>query len=155
MSERVRKYPRRANDWRFFRGAKAVLQGLEAGPSWGAMRKAVQALASASDETETRSALNAVRATFWCVTRDPHRNQPTKARKALVASRDGGRCVRCGDDGADHIDHLYPKYRGGANQPWNLALLCAHCNLTKGHDIVPWALLLMVDQAEAEERRTS
>ena len=38
----------------------------------------------------------------------------------------------CGpDDRPWHIDHVYPKKHGGDNQPDNLVLSCATCNLSK------------------------
>ena len=45
------------------------------------------------------------------------------------------RCQYCGwqyDIDALHIDHMTPVDRGGANNPSNLQLLCAPCNLRKG-----------------------
>lgn len=141
-------------DIRAYRGARAVAIAIEAGPPWSAMRRAAHALSRAGrDEAARGRALDAVRASFWCVTRTPHRCQPTKSRMAYVIARDDGRCVRCESRRPVlHVDHLYPKSLGGANEVWNLAALCGPCNLKKADHLVPWALRLMVDQAEASER---
>jgi hypothetical protein len=64
-------------------------------------------------------------------------------RKAEVASglrfkvflRDGFRCRYCGlcvDDGAVlHVDHVYPKSKGGEDTLENLVTACVDCNLGK------------------------
>lgn len=31
-----------------------------------------------------------------------------------------------------HIDHVFPRSRGGQNNPENLVLACVHCNESKG-----------------------
>lgn len=54
--------------------------------------------------------------------------------------RDGGICQRCsrpalpsfGSDEPPHIDHVVALADGGCNDPTNLRLLCADCNLKKG-----------------------
>lgn len=48
-----------------------------------------------------------------------------------IGRRDGFRCRRCG--GADdlQLDHVNPISKGGTNDPDNLQLLCASCNLRK------------------------
>lgn len=53
-----------------------------------------------------------------------------KCTRDLVINRDGFICRYCGAI-ADHIDHVYPKSRGGSNEPSNLVCACAHCNLSK------------------------
>ncbi len=53
--------------------------------------------------------------------------------RTATMARDGRRCVYCGDvEGPFHIDHLFPVSRGGSNNPNNLVLACAPCNLAKG-----------------------
>ncbi len=44
-----------------------------------------------------------------------------------------GRCVYCKDklDRKYHVDHIVPLSKGGSNDPANLQLLCASCNLSK------------------------
>ena len=67
---------------------------------------------------------------------------PTWVRKA-VYYRDHGRCVIChkdlsgllGTDRVLHYDHMVPLNLHGVNDPTNLQLLCAECNLRKGGDI--------------------
>lgn len=57
-----------------------------------------------------------------------------------VYHRDKGRCQECQRDLSGvvlleekiHIDHIVPLAHGGTNDPTNLQLLCAACNLAKG-----------------------
>ena len=45
-----------------------------------------------------------------------------------------GKCACCGvsiEDG-NHMDHVIPVALGGPNEDWNIQLLCAPCNLSKG-----------------------
>lgn len=81
-------------------------------------------------------------------------------RRAIMASIEGsyttndlqrlyddqnGQCAYCGIrlfwdiPGDIHIDHIQPITRGGSNNADNLAITCAHCNLSK-HDktIAEW-----------------
>lgn len=52
--------------------------------------------------------------------------------RAAVAARDGMRCVYCGSiQGPFHHDHIFPVARGGRNDPNNLVVACATCNLSK------------------------
>jgi 5-methylcytosine-specific restriction endonuclease McrA len=54
--------------------------------------------------------------------------------------RDGGICQKCGrptiasfgSDETPHIDHVVALANGGGNDPTNLRILCAACNLEKG-----------------------
>lgn len=64
---------------------------------------------------------------------------PTDVR-ASVLNRDGGKCVYCGtEDGPFHYDHLWPVSRGGRNDPSNLVLACAPCNLSKAdRSLLEW-----------------
>ncbi|MGO9838526.1 MAG: HNH endonuclease [Polyangiaceae bacterium] len=65
---------------------------------------------------------------------------PARLRRALVF-RDKGHCAIClndisglvsiGEEGY-HVDHIVPLDLGGTNDPTNLQLLCAACNLVKG-----------------------
>jgi len=39
-----------------------------------------------------------------------------------------------------HIDHIIPKSKFPCSHPWNLQLLCSHCNIKKGSkllDMIP------------------
>lgn len=47
-------------------------------------------------------------------------------------------CYLCGVELKDyHVEHRMPLSRGGKHVPWNLALACPSCNLSKGAK-VPW-----------------
>lgn len=62
-----------------------------------------------------------------------------------------GRCLHCGRkhrlarDGAPitraTVEHIVPRHHGGGDEPHNLAIACAACNLHKGrrHDVRAWA----------------
>lgn len=66
-------------------------------------------------------------------------------RKA-VFERDGGVCKECGCEvkfggnvvspftkiASGHVDHIFPRARGGRNDDSNLRLLCMSCNSSKG-----------------------
>lgn len=60
--------------------------------------------------------------------------------EAALHQRDGGICQKCGraavaslgSDETPHIDHVVALANGGGNDPTNLRLLCAGCNLGKG-----------------------
>lgn len=81
--------------------------------------------------------------------------EETPARKTLAELRSelgepcGWVCIYCakqGDvnTGPDkrqwHVDHLYPKSRGGDNEPDNLVLSCATCNLQKSAKLLSDAI---------------
>ena len=55
--------------------------------------------------------------------------------RSEVLSRDGQWCYLCDSsvllDGL-HFDHIIPVSRGGTNDPSNVAVSCAACNLAKG-----------------------
>lgn len=65
---------------------------------------------------------------------------PEWARRA-VFYRNRGRCVSCNCDltglvslqSDDHFDHIIPLRASGLNDVTNIQLLCASCNLKKGH----------------------
>lgn len=57
------------------------------------------------------------------------------------------RCKACGADlkiVKYELDHIYPKSRGGSNQPDNFQILCGDCNRSKAarlmKDWAPWLL---------------
>lgn len=59
-------------------------------------------------------------------------NIPTDV-KHVAKSRSSGRCTYCGTtEGPFHNDHLFPVAKGGTNDPSNIVLACAPCNLAKG-----------------------
>lgn len=67
---------------------------------------------------------------------------PVWARRA-VYYRDRGRCVACNCDltnlislqNDEHFDHIIPLHHNGLNDVTNIQLLCASCNLKKGHNL--------------------
>jgi 5-methylcytosine-specific restriction endonuclease McrA len=61
--------------------------------------------------------------------RAPRRRVVSASRRAVFA-RDDYRCQYCGD-GADSIDHVVPRSRGGSDEWDNLAAACRACNSAK------------------------
>lgn len=60
------------------------------------------------------------------------RGRRTLARRVL--ERDGGRCLVPGcTRAADHAHHVWQRARGGPDEPWNLASLCAPHHLVAIH----------------------
>lgn len=43
----------------------------------------------------------------------------------------GGQCLRCGKKGDLRCDHAKALYAGGANEVWNIQVLCQDCNTWK------------------------
>lgn len=62
--------------------------------------------------------------------RVPYRAHVGLTRRAVFA-RDGWRCVYCGG-GAETIDHVLPRSRGGRHTWENVVAACARCNHRKG-----------------------
>lgn len=62
--------------------------------------------------------------------------EPSEELKQQVKSRDGNRCLCCGNTYRRYIqvDHVHPVYFGGSNQLDNLQTLCGVCNRAKGKD---------------------
>lgn len=56
-----------------------------------------------------------------------------QALRRRLADGTHGRCSYCGCElsGRWHIDHVYPKHRGGGDEESNLAPACARCNRWK------------------------
>jgi hypothetical protein len=52
--------------------------------------------------------------------------------KSQVKSRDGNRCLCCGNRKQLQVDHISSFYSGGSNQLDNLQSLCRPCNQVKG-----------------------
>jgi 5-methylcytosine-specific restriction endonuclease McrA len=59
----------------------------------------------------------------------PYRRRAPLNRKAVFA-RDGGRCQYCGT-GAESIDHVIPRSRGGEHAWENVVAACRPCNVRK------------------------
>ena len=56
---------------------------------------------------------------------------PQAIRRQLLESA-GRRCSNCGSTENLVVDHIFPVYRGGTNDPANLQILCSACNGDKG-----------------------
>jgi 5-methylcytosine-specific restriction endonuclease McrA len=60
--------------------------------------------------------------------------------RAEIFSRWGNACVYC-DAPAQHLDHVHPISKGGADAPHNLVPACVPCNLSKGaKTLAEWSL---------------
>lgn len=57
---------------------------------------------------------------------------PARLRRAILAA-DRHRCVFCGRRADLQLDHIRPWSGGGLSAAWNLAVLCAGCNLAKSN----------------------
>ncbi len=53
----------------------------------------------------------------------------------FVWKRDGGKCVKCGNQRKLEFDHIIPISQGGSNSKRNIQLLCEQCNREKGNKI--------------------
>ena len=60
----------------------------------------------------------------------PGKRRPGPVSRRGVLRRDGYRCAYCGE-GADTIDHVHPRSRGGGTTWSNLVACCRRCNHTK------------------------
>jgi len=81
--------------------------------------------------------------------RVPYRSRAPLSRQGVLA-RDGHRCQYCGS-GAETLDHVVPRSRGGRHVWENLVAACRRCNHTKADrtlDELGWAL----DRAPAAPR---
>ena len=67
----------------------------------------------------------------------PHSPKPTdsfygsvrwKELRARVRRRDHGICALCGTPNSWTVDHRVPRSEGGADEDWNLRLLCRTCD---------------------------
>ena len=57
--------------------------------------------------------------------------RPARCTRKGVLRRDGFKCAYCGCGGANTIDHVVPKSRGGRSDWRNLAAACGPCNSRK------------------------
>lgn len=56
--------------------------------------------------------------------------------RRYVLARDKGVCHLCGQGGADCVDHVVPRSKGGTDDLGNLKAAHATCNLRKGDRVV-------------------
>jgi len=68
--------------------------------------------------------------------RVPFRASAPLSRRAVFA-RDNQRCQYCGR-GAENLDHVVPRSRGGQESWENLVVSCRACNLKKGRRTPAW-----------------
>lgn len=76
---------------------------------------------------------------FFPENADPFASRNEPVRKSLsprlrqqIFERDGKVCAYCETtDGPFHIDHIRPRSLGGSDDPENLTVACATCNLSK------------------------
>jgi len=61
------------------------------------------------------------------------REFPTDDVLAFVMKRDGGKCALCDSQETLQFDHIYPKSKGGNDEPENLRILCRACNSKRGN----------------------
>jgi ATP-dependent helicase IRC3 len=66
----------------------------------------------------------------------------TEETKKLVKKRDGNRCLCCGQEKSRllQVDHIKPRYYGGAHSLDNLQTLCRQCNQIKGTDTIDFRI---------------
>jgi 5-methylcytosine-specific restriction enzyme A len=53
-------------------------------------------------------------------------------KRQRILERDRFVCALCGHPGADSVDHVVPRSRGGSNDDSNLRAAHAHCNASRG-----------------------
>ena len=78
-------------------------------------------------ERETFPVPSVIRLTYFV--KVPFRTRAALSRRAVFA-RDGHRCQYCGH-GAENIDHIVPRSRGGEHMWENVVASCRSCNARK------------------------
>lgn len=53
-----------------------------------------------------------------------------KRLRLEILQRDQYTCYMCGGE-ANEVDHIYPRSKGGSDEPENLAAACRRCNNAK------------------------
>lgn len=100
----------------------------------------------ASEDAPIRSAhVSMDRPSVILLTRyvQPPRGRSTALSRRGVLRRDAHTCAYCGG-GANTVDHVIPRSRGGQNSWTNLVACCRACNNTKGNrtpEEMGWKLL--------------
>lgn len=79
-----------------------------------------------------------------------------------VYAKTNGHCQYCGKhlEGRFHIDHVYPRLRGGTNEFENLVPTCVSCDVRKGNMLVEEFLAILREEerkrlTEEEVRRAN
>jgi 5-methylcytosine-specific restriction endonuclease McrA len=80
----------------------------------------------------------------------PYARRVPLNRRAVFA-RDAGRCQYCGK-GAENLDHVVPRSRGGAHAWENVVACCRRCNTRKGSRALEDAGLKLLRRPEAPRR---
>ena len=76
-----------------------------------------------------------------------------QSRAAIIGAYKN-KCQYCGCDGADHIDHIIPRSKGGKDVLGNLILACQKCNLRKSNGVMPETYIALISAiADKHEKR--
>jgi hypothetical protein len=112
---------------------------------WGSWRAALHAFAAMANEDSVAPPLPASEVMADLQPERLSAQTVTLSLRYRVLRRDRFRCVMCGaapatTEGVElHVDHIFPRSRGGASIETNLRTLCSRCNLGKGvhldHDV--------------------
>lgn len=75
-----------------------------------------------------------------------------------VLMRDEFKCVYCGQSAAQHgatieVDHLIPVAAGGKATMDNLVSACRDCNIGKGAEVLPAAIVTNITQSMRDAQR--
>jgi 5-methylcytosine-specific restriction endonuclease McrA len=100
-------------------------------------RAVVLVMAGKATVLEAAGVLRSARATMpapvvLSLTRYVHvpNRRPVPPTRRTVLARDDHRCAYCGG-GADTVDHVHPRSRGGAHEWGNVVAACVRCNHRK------------------------
>lgn len=63
----------------------------------------------------------------------PKRTAKRRFRQAILEAW-GHACAYCGEAGANTLDHVLPRHRGGLTVRANLVAACQRCNLSKSSE---------------------
>lgn len=76
------------------------------------------------------------------------RDPLSETTRAIAKERHNERCAYCGSDqGPFEFDHLFPRSRGGSDQPNNIVLACEPCNRSKRDmTLMEWVASLLPDE---------
>lgn len=80
----------------------------------------------------------------------PYQRRVPLNRRAIFA-RDEGRCQYCGN-GAENIDHVVPRSRGGSHTWENVVAACRRCNTKKGNRLPREAGMTLTRNPQAPRR---